>query len=240
MGLFGLFSRKDKKKDEDALDLALQKAMEDPQSWEAFYGCLSRSNLLVRTVKSKGVTCFATFADGTLPVFSSFQRLLDDASIDSFPSYATVPATEIFSSCPDAMHLNPFSARNKLLNLDETAYASRIPVGAAREMVFPEGVTMLITRPREAPEPMLEFLRTHFTTVPAVAKAYLSLIQIKGVEETPHYLVSILPDREVEDFSRLLPENMTHVIPAGSYVDFRPIPPAEEVDENRNILFYER
>jgi hypothetical protein len=236
MGLFGFFSRKEKKKNEDALDLALQKAMEDPESREAFYDCLSRSNLLVRTVKSEGVTRFAIFADGTLPVFSSLQRLLDDASIDSFPSYATVPATEIFASYPGAVHLNPFSACNKLLNPDETAYVSRTPVGAAQKMAFPEGVQIAL--PREVPEAMLEFLRTHFRNVP-VAKAYLNLMRVKGSEEAPHYLVFVLPDREIEDFSRLLPENMTRFIPAGSYVDFVPVSP-EQVNEKNSLLFYER
>jgi hypothetical protein len=46
-------------------------------------------------------------------------------------------------------------------------------------------------------------------------------------------------DREVDDFAHLLPENMTRLIQAGSYVDFMPVSP-EEMGEKNSILFYER
>jgi hypothetical protein len=240
MGMFGLFSRKDKKKDEDALHLALQKAMENPESREAFYGRLLRSNLLVRTERSGGATRFMTFKDGTLPVFSCLQRLIDDPSIDGFPSYATVPATEVFASCPGAaVHLNPFSECNKLLGPDEIAYISRPPASANQKMELPEDAVLLLAPPREVPEAMLDFLRRHFRNFHAVAQACLSLMRIEGCEETPHYLVSVVTDREVDDFSRLLPENMTRFIQAGSYVDFRPVSP-EEMGEKDSILLYER
>lgn len=58
MGFFDFFKGKKKKPSEgDALDLALQKAMEDPASREAFYDCLLQSKLLVRAVKSDEKKC---------------------------------------------------------------------------------------------------------------------------------------------------------------------------------------
>ena len=61
----------------------------------------------------------------------------------------------------------------------------------------------------------------------------------EGSTEAPHYLVSIVTGREVDEFSRLLPENMARFIQAGSYVDFRSVSP-EEMGEQDSILFYER
>ncbi len=243
MGLLSFFSRKNKKvSNTDALSLALQKALEamDVGSCEAFYSCLLQSKLLVRTEMSNGNLTFPTFSDGTVPIFSSLSRLLDDTSIDGLPSYAEVVATELFAINPGInYHLNPFSEYKKVLSAVEIAYVTTPPANFTQQINVPRGTTILTGIPAEVPETMLSFLRTHFGMFPCVAKAYLNLVILQGADEVPHYLVSVLLDQELQDFSQLIPQDMTRLSGDGNYVDFRSIVPGD-VDEENSMLFYKR
>lgn len=238
MGFFDFFKGKKKKSsDDDALYFALQKAMKNPEHREAFYDCLLTSELFIRTGKTNSQ--YMTFNDGTLPVFSSPQRMLDDASLDGFPAYTRVMAKDLFAAHPGSTFwLDPFSEYNKQLIPDEISYIMAEPAEPSTLIQPQEEQSMLIGIPKDVPEAMVNSLKEHFRSQPSVSAAYLNLILIEGEEQT-HYLVSIMTNGEMsdEDFGKLLPQNFTRFIEPGTYVDFRPVAPGD-VDEENSILFY--
>lgn len=248
MGLFDFFSRKNQKPvAKDPLNAALQRAMDDPENREAFYDCLLRSEVLVRTEKvgikgaGKGEIRMVSFADGTLPIFSCLDRLLDDESMDGFPSYTGIAAKELFTTFSGTTFwLNPFSTPNKIITPEEVAYISIPPAGPSQVVELPEGSGMLIGIPKEIPDALLTALRHHFKEFHIIAAAYLSLIILPDSEDAiAHYLISVVLDYEIDDFGELIPQNLTRFIEAGSYVDFTPVF-QEDVDEENSILFYQR
>jgi hypothetical protein len=252
MGLFDFFKKKTGSSQanvispENRLEASLRKSAGEPSLQSAFYGLLLAENLFVLTVKTAipaGNQVLETdtavnilkLDDGTIPVFSSTDRIFDRGVIKEEVQYLAMKGEDLFNLAKGAgFVLNPYSDYGKRLLPAEVAnLLNGTHTSTGHQLITLEKETPVqVGQPSKYPAEIIDALKQLFATTPSVKAAYLGWIFDPGARQPPHYIFGLHMDGPDPGITREAGFTARRFLPQQDIVDFM------QLDNNGGISDY--
>jgi hypothetical protein len=230
----------------NALDDLLKKAATDPAARPAFYKQLLTDDLIVITDKQEnfeeGTRMFqentkiniASFPDGSIPVFTSTERIFEKGIVKEQVPYLKMKGADLLNLVQKAkLLLNPYSDFGKELLPDEI---SRILDGSifegGKEITIQKDTEVLLGQPANYPTAMVQALQNLFRTNPEVNAAYLGYIHDPESGLPPHLLVGIDTEGELSNVSKEAGLTAQQFLKEGEFIDII------KIDQNSGVSDY--
>jgi hypothetical protein len=209
MGLFDFFKNKTEpakgNATENTLEKALRLAATEKAYQPAFYKLLLSENLVVITPESSGRsgeftlkenTTFqvASLPDGTIPAFTSTQRIFDKGVIKKEVSFLEMKGADLLNVTKGAtVFLNPYSDYGKeLLPAEiESLINGNILKETHKKITVEKETKIQIGQPSKYPTEIVESLKKLYARSPSVRKAYMAWIYNPSSGEPPHYIFAL-------------------------------------------------
>ncbi len=208
MGLFDIFKKKSGQQtvEKFTLEELLQKAADEPDFRADFYIRLLTDDVFVITPKDSSLSRgeqmpqshtkvkIVSFPDGTIPVFTTPQRIFDKGVNKEQVEYLKMKGVNLFELAKGATFLlNPYSDNGmKLLPDDvEKMLGGKIPVDTARIITFEKKTKVQIGQPTKYPTNIIKSLKDLFAKNPNINAAYLGWICYIDDKEPPHFIFGI-------------------------------------------------
>jgi len=215
MGLFDIFKKKEfgKKSSGEDLEQALKRAASEPAFRFEFYKRLLSSKLVVLTQDNNGLPDGISVAkqdlsinifslkDGSIPVFTSNDRIFDKGIIKS-----QMTVDDMLKMLRDKkVVLNPYSDYGKVLLPDEIERVldGTIFTGNVDRIKVDKPTSVAIGQPAEYPTEVIKSLIELFKNKSEVSAAYMAWIYDHKTNVPPHYIFAI---DAIGDWNRLSQE----------------------------------
>jgi hypothetical protein len=224
---------------ENALERALRLAAGEPAHRPDFYAALLASTVFVLGSAEEAGSGTRTLArdeqvsiqhwarqDGSpvIPFFSSLEALR--RAIDSGRGYIGLPARTLFEMTRGAsLVLNPGSAFGKEFLPDEIE--ALLSGGVNRQPEETKATQVVLGQPLELPTRLLESVKVFLATRPAVKAAWLAQMQDPLRYETPHLVIGVEAEGEIDRLFRELGAVAGDAAAPGVQVDLVRVTPGE-------------
>jgi hypothetical protein len=220
--------------EENDLDKALQRAVDEPAERPEFYRILLESTVFVIGTSNQITEGASTLEAGSnvqiqnwqrqdgspvIPFFSSLKAL--QMAIDSEESYMVLPARPFFEmTLGSTLVLNPRSDYGKEFfpSEIEVLLSEGVNTRPAQRVVQKE-TKVLLGQPKDYPAEMVASLTTLLAKHSNVKAAYLALMHDPSVDEKPHLVIGIEAENHFENVIREAGAVAGDMAPAGEPVD---------------------
>lgn len=134
-----------------------------------------------------------SFDDGTIPVFTSTDRIFDKGIIKEQVNFLELTGKDLFSNLAvgQAFILNPYSENGKELHPKEIASLLDGTIFKPRQIVFKKNTPVKIGQPTKYPTEVAKSLVKLFSNKPEVEAAYVAWIHDPASDDPPHYIFAI-------------------------------------------------
>lgn len=141
-------------------------------------------------------------SDGTVPLFTSEEKIYDNNVIKEQAAYVVIKGQAIFDMFPNPprMFLNPYSRPAKEFLPDEII---KLRTGQLfdvdEEWFMKKGATVEIGMPTNYPTELASALKKYSETREEVTEVYLALMRNSQTNEKPNLLIGIKADKNVKE-----------------------------------------
>jgi hypothetical protein len=206
MKLLDIFKRNGNRKTSSlTLELLLKKAASEPIFREEFYKRLLTDELIViihnsqiphgdTVLKEDTSVNIIKYEDGTIPVFTSTDRIFDKGVVKEQVEYMQMTGENLFSLAKGAKYiLNPYSDYGKEFLPDEIERLldGTIMTDTVQTMKIEKETKVQIGQPAKYPTEITNSLKKLFTEKSNVKAAYLGWIYVSDSREPAHYIFGI-------------------------------------------------
>ena len=218
MGLFDFFKKNKQEtlKPNDILAALLERATEDTSLRPLFYKSLLSSELIVLTdevkephgekVLEKDTEMkIATFEDGTIPIFSSTDRIFDNGIITNEVPFIGMNGKSLLETTMGGrLILNPYSnAKKELLPAEVESLLSGKMFEPQIESAK-KGTRIRLGQPADLSEELVESIKSYCKIRPEILSAYIALIHRIDIDEFPNLIVTLdITSKEEEIFGEI-------------------------------------
>jgi hypothetical protein len=213
MGLFDLFKKKPKaQNNQETLNLEefIKKVQKEPSLRFELYPRLLNEHLVLITMKSNlkdgqhtieqdSNVNIVSYPDGSIPMFSSTDRIFDKGVIKEQVSYILMKGQNLFEYAKGAtLILNPYSDFRIELQPAEienilTSSSESLP----QNFKIEKNTNIQIGQPAKYPTEIVNALKTLFETHPTIKAAYLGWIYQPESGEPAHLIFGLDADGEL-------------------------------------------
>ncbi|WP_303311722.1 enhanced serine sensitivity protein SseB C-terminal domain-containing protein [Hymenobacter sp. BT730] len=195
----------------NALEVALLQAAQDPAFRSMFYQELLRQELVILpavdeenpttglVIPEPGMQIqLQVLNDGKLPVFSSLDRVYENGAVSGDVAYMLVPGIDFFRMVQGAeCVLNPFSPFGKLLTVPELEDLLAGNLTDNGPQTGPDGDKQVsLGQPEERPEALIHAVRVFCASHPAIETVYLAQLTVEDSPTPPRLLLGFTIDNE--------------------------------------------
>jgi hypothetical protein len=175
-----------------------------------------------RTLQENEKIRFVTLNDGTIPVFTSAQRILDGGIIKTEVPYMAMGARGLFEITLGAkLILNPFSDNAKEFTPPEIEQllSGRLFDAPQVEEIKKE-TRIRIGQPASFPKEMQTSIVTYCTTQPDIQAAFVAMMQRVDTGEAPNLVIGVEMTGDEELIFGELNEVVQEHLQADQHIDF--------------------
>ena len=163
-----------------------------------------------------------TLSDGAVPVFTSEEKIYDNAVIKGQVDYVVMKGQAFFDAFqnPPRILLNPYSRSSKEFLPDEikdlrTAQLYNID----EERTIKAETTINIGMPANYPTELVTTLKKYFASRQEVEEVYLALMHDLKSKESPHLIIGIKAAKNLNPIFEEMADLIKHHIPKEEFVD---------------------
>ena len=213
MGFFDfLKKKKDVVSSVPDLEVALENAAKDEFARVAFYKALMNGKLLFltdkdylgdgeMTLQKDTIVKIQSFDNGSIPVFTSTERIFDKGVIAKQVHYMKCSTHDLFEFTKGAtLILNPFSDYGKEFVPDEIQglLDGTIFNGMTQKLKIEMDTTVQMGQPSVYPTEVVNALQELFRSEPSVNAGYLGWVYYPKMDDPAHYIFGIDVTGDVE------------------------------------------
>jgi len=194
-----------RKRKTDDIEALLKNATGNPSYRNEFYRQLLTAKLVIITKENACITGYVTlqkdtgveiltFDDGSIPVFTSSERIFDKGVIKEQVPFLECAGEDLFNFVKGAkLILNPYSDYGKELLPDEIGQLldGSIFTNSSKQIVITKDTEVLIGEPAKYPDNVVDALKTLFVKKTDVTAAYVAWIHDPSSDVPPHYIFAV-------------------------------------------------
>jgi len=245
MRIFDIFKKK-KTVENLNLEELLEHAANQPAHLAAFYKQLLSENVLVidqnsdigngpQILKEDSLVRFAAFPDGTIPIFTSVERIFDEGIMNKEISYMRIKGKDLFEIADGATFvLNPYSNFSKELIPVEIKklLTGEIFSNIHSTFVIEQETAVQISQPENFPTEIISSLKILFANKKNVNAAYLGWIFNPADNEPAHYIIGIDAYGDFQDVINEAGFTIKQFLSRNEFIDFI------KIDKNEKLGIY--
>ena len=241
----------------NTLDGLLQQAAIDPAYGPEFYRRLLLEPLIVLTADNPATVApqttvileanstlqVLTWEDGSIPIFTTPERILDKGVIKHQVSYVQIKGRTLLETLAGArLLLNPYSDYCKELLPEEVGRLLRGESATPRTTItIEEPTSVQLGQPAIYPSEMTQALSRFLSQQPRVRAAYLALIHYSAKGEPPHYIICLDVEGEIRSIAGHTGLVAQRFLGKGEFIDIVQAEHSELTDYFRSTKpFYQR
>jgi hypothetical protein len=223
-----------KRKKRDNIEVLLKKAADKPSYRDEFYRQLLTAKLVIITKENPGAPGYVTlqkdteveiltFDDGSIPVFTSSERIFDKSIIKEQVPFLECTGKDLFNFVKSAkLMLNPYSDYGKELLPDEIASLldGSIFTNPSKQIVIQKDTEVLIGEPTKYPDSVVSALKTLFVAKTDVTAAYVAWIHDPSSDVPPHYIFAVETQGDWRSLSNEAGSIANEILGGNQIIDF--------------------
>lgn len=216
------------------LEQLLEKAVTDPAFRIAFYKRLLTDELFFLTeapslengdytLKEKTSIGMVSYEDGTIPIFTSTDRIFDKGVINQQVNFMVMTGRNLFEATQGkTFMLNPYSNYGKELYPDEikSLLNGSMFNDSTTVETMEKSTKVQIGQPEIYPTDMVNALKELFAECPNVNAAYLGWIFTPDSGELPHYIFALEILGDIKNVGKEAGVTAKQFLEEGEFVDF--------------------